>query len=112
MVYENTYVTYLKQHFQRRQASTELQCIERLALEIMKWCGFGWEWHMSLPVNSEFTKIDKNVEYALECNERLVFKPFLINMKQNINVRTHLVPVGTGRPQELPVEHTVVTINE
>ena len=36
MVYENMYVTYLKQHFQRRQASTELQCIEWLALEIMK----------------------------------------------------------------------------
>ena len=36
MVYENTYVTYLKQHFQRRHASTELQCIERLALEMMK----------------------------------------------------------------------------
>ena len=33
---------------------------------------------MSLPVNSEFTKIDKNVKFALECNERLVFKPFLI----------------------------------
>ena len=36
MVYENTYVTYLKQHFQRRYASTELQCIEWLALEIIK----------------------------------------------------------------------------
>ena len=67
---------------------------------------------MSLPVNSEFTKIDKNVKYALECNKRLVFKPFLITMIQNINVRTHLVLVGTGWPQELPVEHMVVTIND
>ena len=33
---------------------------------------------MSLPVNSKFTKIDKNVKYALECSERLVFKPFLV----------------------------------
>ena len=63
---------------------------------------------MSLPVNSEFTKIDKNVKYALECNAM----PFLITMIQNINVRTHLVLVGTGWPQELPVEHTVVTIND
>ena len=54
---------------------------------------------MSLPVNSEFTKIDKNVKYALECNEHLVFKQFLITMIQNINVRTHLVLVGTGWPQ-------------
>ena len=30
---------------------------------------------MSLPVNSKFTKIDKNVKYALECSECLVFKP-------------------------------------
>ena len=67
---------------------------------------------MSLPVNSQFTKIDKNVKFALECNERLVFKPFLITMIQNINVRTHLVLVGTGWPQELPVEHMVVTIND
>ena len=41
---------------------------------------------MSLPVNSKFTKIDKNVKYALECSERLVFKPFLVIMMQNINV--------------------------
>ena len=54
---------------------------------------------MSLPVNSKFTKIDKNVKYALECNERLVFKPFLVTMIQNINVRTHLVLIGTGWPQ-------------
>ena len=54
---------------------------------------------MSLPVNSKFTKIDKNVKYALECNERLVFKSFLVTMKQNINVRIHLVLVGTGWPQ-------------
>ena len=67
---------------------------------------------MSLLVNSEFTKIDKNVKYALEYSEHLVFKPFLVTMIQNINVRTHLVLVGTGWPQELPVEHTVVIIND
>ena len=38
------------------------------------------------PVNSKFTKIDKNVKYALECNELLVFKPFLTTLIQNINV--------------------------
>ena len=54
---------------------------------------------MSLPINSKFTKIDKNVKYALECNERLVFKPFLVTMIQNINVRTYLVLIGTGSPQ-------------
>ena len=54
---------------------------------------------MSLPVNSKFTKIDKNVKYALEYNEHLVFKSFLVSMTQNINVRTHLVLVGTGWPQ-------------
>ena len=49
--------------------------------------------------NSKFTKINKNVKYALECNECLVFKPFLLTMIQNINVRTHLVLIGTGWPQ-------------
>ena len=33
---------------------------------------------MSLPVNSKFTKIDKNVKYALEYSEHLVSKQFLI----------------------------------
>ena len=32
----NTIRWETEQHFQRRYASTELQCIERLALEIMK----------------------------------------------------------------------------
>ena len=41
---------------------------------------------MSLPVNSKFTKIEKNVKYALEYSENLVFKPFLVIMMQNINV--------------------------
>ena len=46
LIYENiwnTDVTVKQQHFQRRYASTELQCIEQLALEIMKEYGFGWE---------------------------------------------------------------------
>ena len=55
---------------------------------------FGWEWHKPLPVNSKFTKINKNVKYALEYSERLVFKPFLITMMQNINVWTHLALAG------------------
>ena len=54
---------------------------------------------MSLPVNSKFTKLDKNVKFSLECSERLVSKPFQVTMIQNINVRTHLVLVGTGWPQ-------------
>ena len=41
---------------------------------------------MPLPVNSKFTKLDKNVKYALECSEHLVFKSFLVTMIQNINV--------------------------
>ena len=41
---------------------------------------------MSLPDNRKFTKIDKNVKYALKYSERLVFKPFLVTMIQNINV--------------------------
>ena len=32
---------------------------EWLALEIMKNYDIGWEWHVSLPVNSKFTKLDK-----------------------------------------------------
>ena len=52
------------------------------------------------------------MKFNLECSERLVFKPFLITMIQNINVRTHLVLVGTGWPQKLTVEHMVVTIND
>ena len=54
----------------------------------------GWERHMSLPVNSKFTKLDKNVKFSLECSERLVSKPFLVIMIQNINVWTHLALVG------------------
>ena len=50
------------------------------------------------------------MKYALECSERLVFKQFVIPMIQNINAETHLVPIGTNWPQELPVEHTVVAI--
>ena len=64
----------------------------------------------SLPVNNYFTNLTKNVKYALECSECLVFKPFLIPIIQNINAETHLVLVDTYWPQELPVEHTVVTI--
>ena len=41
---------------------------------------------MSLPVKGKFNKIDKNVKYALKYSESLVFKPFLVNMIQNINV--------------------------
>ena len=54
---------------------------------------------MSLPVNSKFTKLNKNVKFSLECSEHLVSKPFQVTMIQNINVRTHLVLVGTGWPQ-------------
>ena len=43
--------------------------------------------HYQLTVKTyEFTKLDKNVKFTLECNERLVFKPFLIPVIQNINV--------------------------
>ena len=52
------------------------------------------------------------MKFTLECNECLVSKPFQIPVIQNINVETHLVLVGTCWPQELPVEHTVVTIND
>ena len=67
------------------------------------------------PVNQstyEITKISRNVKFMQKCNERLVFRPFLIHMIQNINAETHFVPVGTCWPQELPVKHTVVTIND
>ena len=50
------------------------------------------------------------MKFNLECSERLVFKSFLVTMIQNINIRTHLVLVGTGWPQEVHVVHTVVTI--
>ena len=41
---------------------------------------------MSLPVKGKFTKLDKNVKYALKCSECFVFKPFLVTVIQNINV--------------------------
>ena len=41
---------------------------------------------MSLPDNKKFTKISKNVKYAMKCSEHLVFKPFLVTVIQNINV--------------------------
>ena len=82
----NTIRWETEKHFQRRYVSTELQCIEWLALEMMK--------------------------YALECSEHLVFKPFLVTMIQNINVWTHLALTDHNQPQELPVVHTVVTITD
>ena len=75
-------------------ASTELQCIEWLALKIIKYYGFGWEWHMSLPLNSKFTKIDKHVKYALEYSEHLVSKQFLILLINCHDIWSHLVLVG------------------
>ena len=77
---------------------------------MMKLYDIGWEWHKSLPVNNQITYLTKSVKYALECSEWFVFKQFLIPVIQNINADTHLVLIGTNWPQELPVEHTVVTI--
>ena len=39
------------------------------------------------------------MKFNLECSECLVFKPFLVTMIQNINVRTYLVLAGIGWPQ-------------
>ena len=50
--------------------------------------------YQSIVKTCGFTKIDKNVKFMLECNERLVFKLFLILVIQNINVWTHLALVG------------------
>ena len=38
----------------------------------------GWEGLKSLPVNSEITKIDKNVKFKQKCIECLICKLFLI----------------------------------
>ena len=53
--------------------------------------GIGWEWHMSLPVNSKFTNLSKNVKFSLECSECLVFKPFLILLTDYHDIWSHLV---------------------
>ena len=37
----------------------------------------------------------RNMKFNLECSERLVFKPFLVIMMQNINVNSF----GTNWPQ-------------
>ena len=42
----------------------------------------------------EINNWTRNMKINLECSERLVFKPFLVTMMQNINVWTHLAPVG------------------
>ena len=87
-------LTVIEQHFHRRQASTELQCIEWLALEIMKeydiWLG------MTQVITSqrEINNWTRNMNFNQKCNEHLVFKSFLIIMIQNINVWTHLALVG------------------
>ena len=41
---------------------------------------------MTHVITSEFTKIDKNVKYAMECIEHLILKSFLITIMQNINI--------------------------
>ena len=58
---------------------------------------------MSLPVNSKFTKLDKNVKFSLECSKRI---PDTINQ-----LPWHLITFGICWPQELPVEHMVVLLN-
>ena len=45
---------------------------------------YSQKWWKSL--QKDLAKLDKDVKFTLECNERLVFKPFLITMIQNINV--------------------------
>ena len=60
----------------------------------------------------EITKIDKNVKFKHKCSECLAFKQFLMPVIQNNNAETHLVPIGTCWPQELPVEHTKALIND
>ena len=61
----------------------------------MKENGFG----QSTVKTYEFTKIDKNVKYALEYSECLVFKQFLVILTNYHDIRSHLVLVGTGWPQ-------------
>ena len=58
----------------------------------------------------EINNWTRNMKFNLECSERLVFKPFLVTMMQNINVWTHLALVGHNWSQELPVVYTVVAI--
>ena len=57
---------------------------------------FGWEWHKSLPVKGKFTKINKNVKYALKCSLNIPgdINKLLVTMIQHINVWTHLAPTG------------------
>ena len=59
----------------------------------MKNYGIDWKWHMSLPVNSKFTKFDKNVKFSLEYSERLVSKQFLILLTNYHDIWSHLVLV-------------------
>ena len=68
--------------------------IERLALEMMKYHGFGWEWHKSLPVKGKFTKITKNKKYILKCSEHLVFNQLLMILTNYHDIWSHLVLVG------------------
>ena len=56
----------------------------------------GWEWLKSLPVNSEITKIDKNMKLnaLLESIKCLVLKLFLILWTNYYDIWSHLVLVG------------------
>ena len=54
---------------------------------------------MSLPDNSKFTNIDKNVKYALKCIKCLIFNQLLMILTNYPDILSHLVLVGTGWPQ-------------
>ena len=86
--------TVKQQHFQSRYASTELQCIEWLALEIMKEYTIWLRMTQVITSQREINNWTKNMKFNLECSECLVFKPFLVTMMQNINVWTHLALAG------------------
>ena len=56
---------------------------------------------MSLPVNSKFTNLNKNVIFSLKCSKRLVSKQYLMLLINYHDIWSHLVLVGS---QELPVD--------
>ena len=90
----NTLQWETEQHFQRRYASTELQFMEWLALEIVKEYAIWLGMTQVITSQREINKWTRNMKFNLECSEHLVFKLFLVTMMQNINVWTHLAPAG------------------
>ena len=96
MVYENTYQHIWNSTFRGDIPPLSYNALNGLALEIMKEYAIWLGMTQIITSQREINNWTRNMNFNQKCDERLVFKPFLITMIQNINVWTHLALVGNS----------------